>query len=149
MSQDKYTGGPAFPIQLTDAQEERRNNSPEMGSANGMTLRDYFAAKAMQGVLASNPTISGDAFAALSYKLADAMLSARQLSGNYGQVSETGGWIEWNGGSCPVDFNTLVDVRKKGGGTARNVVGGSLRWNRANHPKDIIAYRVVQEGGAE
>ena len=49
------------------------------------TLRDYFAAKAMQGWLASftesdaHPSVSGkcDAVAEASYALADAMLKAR------------------------------------------------------------------------
>jgi hypothetical protein len=58
-----YTGGPAFPV----------------GNVNGMTLRDYFAAKAMQG-LVSDPDLVLDAIqtAQLSYKYADAMLEARQ-----------------------------------------------------------------------
>mgnify|MGYP001368193089 CR=1 FL=1 len=55
----------------------------------GMTLRDYFAAKAMQGILAScanpgsgNPMLLSDHSlnnqAKHSYKLADAMLKARE-----------------------------------------------------------------------
>jgi len=45
----------------------------------GMTLRDYFAAKAMQGMLASGnlPKTMPDAdLAECSYNLADAMLKA-------------------------------------------------------------------------
>ena len=47
---------------------------------SGMTLRDYFAAKAMQG-LVENANWRGmpeDALAKESYKLADEMLKARQ-----------------------------------------------------------------------
>ena len=40
------TGGPAFPVSLTNEQETRWD-SAGLGCANGMTLRDYFAAKAM------------------------------------------------------------------------------------------------------
>jgi len=43
MSKDK--GGPAFPTGMATRVEDRM----------GMTLRDYFAAKALQGILA-NPT---------------------------------------------------------------------------------------------
>jgi hypothetical protein len=48
---------------------------------NGMTLRDYFAAKAMQGNLAS--MVEGQEFdpsmgAEWAYKVADAMLKARE-----------------------------------------------------------------------
>jgi hypothetical protein len=47
-----------------------------------MELRDYFAAKAMQGILASDPDDQGHednlkAIAVVSYKMADAMMKAR------------------------------------------------------------------------
>jgi hypothetical protein len=46
----------------------------------GMTLRDYFAAKAMQGLI-SDPDFTGAETletAIWSYKIADAMLKARE-----------------------------------------------------------------------
>ena len=44
----------------------------------GMTLRDYFAAKAMQGSLASDDDINyPDKFAEWCYEIADAMLKER------------------------------------------------------------------------
>ena len=66
---DKQTGGPAFPCDLTMYDEEVKVNY------QGMTLRDYFAAKAMQewvGVL--SPVEGAD----LAYEWADAMLKARE-----------------------------------------------------------------------
>jgi hypothetical protein len=58
-----HTGGPAFPV----------------GNVNGMSLRDYFAAKAMLG-LVSDPDLVIDStqVAQLAYVYADAMLEARQ-----------------------------------------------------------------------
>lgn len=47
----------------------------------GMTLRDYFAAKAMQGMIGGNwPTsrTDQDYIAEFSYALADAMMKARE-----------------------------------------------------------------------
>ena len=46
-----------------------------------MTLRDYFAAKVMQGICASDPvsTMTNERIAAESYDLADAMLEARNI----------------------------------------------------------------------
>jgi hypothetical protein len=46
----------------------------------GMTLRDYFAAKVMQGICASDPVsaMTNERIAAESYDLADAMLKARE-----------------------------------------------------------------------
>ena len=62
----KDTGGPAFP-------------HSRLGSdADGMTLRDYFAAVALQVVLPSGSSRSLDMWAEAAYKLADAMLKARQ-----------------------------------------------------------------------
>lgn len=57
------TGGPAFPAHTISMYE-------------GMTLRDYFAAKAMQGILAGNSTKVHE-IAQASYTVADAMLKER------------------------------------------------------------------------
>ena len=71
------TGGPAFPCDLTAYDEEVVENF------QGMTLRDYFAAKAMQGMISANGDSNGyleyeeETVAANAYKLADAMLKAR------------------------------------------------------------------------
>ena len=51
-------------------------------SLGGMTLRDYFAAKAMQGAIsgcaARGEVIMYSELAGLSYEVADAMLKARE-----------------------------------------------------------------------
>jgi hypothetical protein len=61
----KDTGGPAFPT------DHNKN------VAEGMTLRDYFAAKAMQGLLsARNPLVTNiGGIAEAAYEMADAMLA--------------------------------------------------------------------------
>lgn len=66
MSNDTNTGGPAFPTP--------RYERGDMYSL-GMTLRDYFAAKAMQ-MLRSD--ISAEWNAQRAYEMADAMLKARE-----------------------------------------------------------------------
>ena len=58
---------------------ERAFPSASYGCA-GMSLRDYFAAKAMQGYM-SRTLIDGfdeDVIAEMSYKVADAMMKARE-----------------------------------------------------------------------
>lgn len=50
---------------------------PQGEEQEGMTLRDYFAAKAMQA-LTSNMDLSYDETAEMAYEQADAMLKARQ-----------------------------------------------------------------------
>lgn len=66
------TGGPAFPI-------ERQTIAEQYGSV-GMTLRDYFAAKAMQTLLEQNKSVSYSLLCAAAYDIADAMLKARDQS---------------------------------------------------------------------
>lgn len=68
---EKQTGGPAFPTL-----EEHGFNQGEPG----MTLRDYFAAKAMQGMLAATPhdhAFDSESIVEAAYETADAMLKAR------------------------------------------------------------------------
>jgi hypothetical protein len=69
----KDTGGPAFPL----PGELGLGLTPK--EMRGMTLRDYFAAKAMQGMLsASNPILTKIAdIAEGAYAMADVMLAER------------------------------------------------------------------------
>ena len=48
--------------------------------AVSMTLRDYFAAKAVQGLLASEVNAPLNAFATKAYAVADAMMEARNAA---------------------------------------------------------------------
>ena len=61
--------------------DEKAFPNPHLRDDSGMTLRDYFAAKVIQGMLASGnlPKTMPDAdIAECSYNLADAMLRARE-----------------------------------------------------------------------
>jgi hypothetical protein len=70
---DKNDGGPAFPHLHESSQ---RINQTEMHG--GMTLRDYFAAKAMQGMMADHTRDNSPAeISEWAYKIADAMLKER------------------------------------------------------------------------
>jgi hypothetical protein len=52
----------------------------QMMAVGGMTLRDYFAAKAMQGLVAADTqfTMGSVGIAELAFNQADAMLKARE-----------------------------------------------------------------------
>ena len=53
----------------------------ELGTPqNGMTLRDYFAAKAMQGLLASDVHDTMKAFASKAYEMANLMMESRNAT---------------------------------------------------------------------
>lgn len=96
MSAARNDGGPAFPLASkwendSDVMIVGPNGAPvppgfsETIIASGMTLRDYFAAKAMQGLLAHphckpvgpNFTETTNCVATEAYAVADAMIAAR------------------------------------------------------------------------
>ena len=61
---------PAFPL--------ASNWLGELRHLNGMTLRDYFAAKAMQAMEERNASGTDHSRAIRAYEIADAMLAARE-----------------------------------------------------------------------
>ena len=68
----KDNGGPAFP--------QGKGAGDMWVTDGGMTLRDYFAAKAIAGICAHRDSwglTSPHALAALAYNIADAMLAER------------------------------------------------------------------------
>ena len=84
MSEKINDGGPAFPINNNDVitQIIKHGGHPE-----GMSLRDYFAAKAMQGLISAcnsegiwtgcGDKKMNDNMAITAYMVADSMLKAR------------------------------------------------------------------------
>ena len=71
------TGGAAFPRAAGDYNGTQHGN----GAQTGMTMRDYFAAKALGGLIASrdarSPHFAPKDDAAYCYAIADAMLAER------------------------------------------------------------------------
>jgi hypothetical protein len=68
------TGGPAFPHTVEYKGSECGGVVPH----GGMTLRDYFAAKAMQSICNVWPRITPESTAKTAYEFADAMLRERE-----------------------------------------------------------------------
>ena len=69
----KETGGPAFPRPIS----VNTYNGEQAWDQDGMTLRDYFAAKAMQGILSGGMWGDYDDLVSQSYEAADAMIDER------------------------------------------------------------------------
>ena len=78
---EKETGGPAFPGPYAN----ENGNIEVLFKQHGMTLRDYFAAKAMCGYLTGDALLKDsdtseewiEKTARAAYQMADAMLKAR------------------------------------------------------------------------
>jgi len=76
---DIKDGGPAFPCDRIIY--KTKDGSDAVISHGGMTLRDYFAAKAMQGIIQmpiGEPDYDEISVAHNAYKMADAMLKERE-----------------------------------------------------------------------
>lgn len=83
MSDEINNGGPAFP--KTGYFKPELEAVFDSENQDGMTLRDYFAAKAMQGMVSTvkflkeAEGLNPDPLAVAAYEIADAMLEAREF----------------------------------------------------------------------
>lgn len=85
MSKINDAGGPAFPSDYVEHERMEVGNQVEiMAKSSGMLLRDYFAAMAMQGIIAAsggcdgNPLYVEEKLSENAYAMADAMLKTRE-----------------------------------------------------------------------
>ena len=84
MNNEINTGGPAFPRAPFEYIDNGIGLDWAVREQSGMTLRDYFAAKALPSILAPNPSTGQyaqiddfPACAVVAYAMADAMIKAR------------------------------------------------------------------------
>lgn len=152
-------GGPAFPqAKVTVLAEDGTPNEAAAVTHNGMTMRDYFAAKALPVVYsdycASASKIGFDegwmmGVAMDAYAMADAMLAASSAAVQPARPApDAEGWIEWSGVDCPVQEGALVDVRHRDGSEFYSTKAGASvfakNWKHLDDDTDIVAYRVVK-----
>jgi len=54
----------------------------------------------------------------------------------------TGGWIEWDGGDCPVDLTAVVEITRRDGKSHVDQAG-ECRWDwiTGDHPWELVKYR--------
>ena len=58
---------------------------------------------------------------------------------------DSDGWIEWGGGSCPIDENVKVELKFRSS-QYENIIdyAGGFSWHPKDDGTDIIAYRIVK-----
>lgn len=65
-------------------------------------------------------------------------------------LAASDGWIEWNGGDCPVDSDAIVEVRywnqNQNQYRYNNDRAGDFEWSHTGSYGDIIAYRLHDQG---
>lgn len=59
------------------------------------------------------------------------------------------GWVEWNGGECPLHPDARVEVRMRSGAKMSGLVSGGSMWRHNGGDYDIVAYRLVKPARAE
>ena len=88
MNNNINDGGPAFALAPTASTMKHHADGgghvivTHYGMESGMSLRDYFAAAALQGFMAAHTSggcLVDDLYAKYAYDLADAMLKAREV----------------------------------------------------------------------
>lgn len=57
-------------------------------------------------------------------------------------------WSEWNGGECPVDNNSEIQIKCRDG-FINTGEGSQFAWGHSGHEADIIAYRYRLDSGIE
>lgn len=62
------------------------------------------------------------------------------------------GWIEWEGGDCPVPLHTRVNVRFRDGDRSfekQTVLAGGFFWRHDGDSADIVAYKIASQTSQE
>lgn len=136
-------GGPAFPVPPYGTGDPRDGMTP---SRDGMSLRDWFAGKALAGLMAgyqSGP-MGIDACAQTSIDLADAMLRARELE----QEGDDDAWA----------LRAVVTIHPAVGGESLQPTAWTARYwdgvrtleeSAATIAEAIRALRAEVKGGAQ
>lgn len=84
----------------------------------------------------------------LGDELYDCTVTAEQYEAAL-EASE--GWVEWHGGECPVDSDSIVEVKYRKPNPYRysNDRAGDFDWSHDDIDGDIIAYRLQQSTKSE
>lgn len=77
----------------------------------------------------------------------DKRFVAKKTSPTENSVDGGDGWVEWNGGECPVPENTNVLIKLRDGSFYKEVyTADQYRWQHlGGDDSDIVAYKVVKE----
>lgn len=101
-----------------------------------LTRREQFAMATMQGLLANGKGWF-DADAQRAVRAADALIAELDKAPANGD-----GFVQWEGGSCPVMEDYKVEVRFRDG-TSDCGKAGIFYWYNDGDQADITAYRIV------
>lgn len=64
------------------------------------------------------------------------------------RVNSNDGWIDWDGGECPITPSALVDIMLQDGEEYSGMPAEEWRWEHLGHRSDIIKYRLHQQQDA-
>lgn len=114
----------------------------EISKAEWMGSRWFLDGSRLPGSSFSAPQIASD------YKTS--IITRDKYESALAEKNE--GWIKWEGGKCPVEEGTLVDVKYRDGGEGFNLPANGFTsdrrdasisfWRKDGFNNDIIAYRL-------
>ena len=58
-------------------------------------------------------------------------------------------WIEWNGGSCPVEASVVVEAKLRGSEPRGSRKAGDYNWRHGYGNGEIVAYRIAESDHEE
>jgi hypothetical protein len=85
----------------------------------------------------------------MNYEVEDGWVEVTREQYEAALAAKNDGWIDWRGGSRPVDDVTEVDIKFSAGGIVYGVEAGKYYWPRTGQEYDIIAYRLHKPQEAE
>jgi hypothetical protein len=63
------------------------------------------------------------------------------MSPNDIQKPDAEGWYKWSGGECPVDPQTIVEIRVRTGHTCE-IKADNVSWQHFGNDPDVIEYKL-------
>ena len=114
------------------------NGWPDIECAKPMDMEDISLVNRLIRALPHMPE-----YKAVLARIAE--LEAELASQTATPQPDSDGWIEWNGGECPVDRGTMIDAKFRNENRWSFCFAHGLCWRHNSVPGDIIAYRVRPE----
>ena len=60
------------------------------------------------------------------------------------EVDLSDGWVPWEGGECPIDKDSIVNVICRNGDRINGYLASYLIWHEEESGNDVVAYKIVE-----
>lgn len=127
---------------LKDVRQQQTPGKPHIDSLEDCIA--YSALKA-EAFLRAEPTIEFT----VNESTADEIFTDKAgaiVPPGYPKIIDDDGWIDWNGGECPVHKDTIVEIQTRDGELCARTKASDRTWSHDNHPnRNLVRYRIHKE----